>query len=328
MNKRPETNADFENLAPHQVLDAVELALNTRLTGMLSPLPSYINRVYEVQANDDTRYIAKFYRPGRWARGALEDEQRFTLDCAEEEVPVVPPIPLADGTALGEYEGIFFAVFPKRAGRETDLCNDESWIRLGSIAGRMHLAGSRAAAEHRLTLHPCESLAQDSATLENIMPPRHAQRLQDFADELTERTAPLFDDTDCIRIHGDCHRGNILERPGEGLLIIDFDDMMNGPPVQDLWLLLPDHAHHARRELDLMIEGYEQFMEFDDFSLQLIEPLRAMRLIYFLAWCARQRNDRRFRHHFPDWGSDPFWEQEMRDLEHQMQIIREHAKWH
>jgi Ser/Thr protein kinase RdoA (MazF antagonist) len=130
-----------------------------------------------------------------------------------------------------------------------------------------------------------------------------------------------FEGIDMQRIHGDCHRGNILERPDEGLLVIDFDDMMTGPPVQDLWLLLPDHADKARREMDLILQGYERFLEFDDRSLRLVEILRAMRIIYFLAWCSTQLDDFRFKTNFPEWGSDMFWQREIADLEHQYHVI-------
>jgi Ser/Thr protein kinase RdoA (MazF antagonist) len=139
----------------------------------------------------------------------------------------------------------------------------------------------------------------------------------------TERIAPLFEGARLQRIHGDCHRGNILERPGEGLIIIDFDDMMTGPPVQDLWLLLPGYAEDCRRELVMILDGYEEWTPFDRSSLRLIEPLRFMRMIYFLAWCARQRHDRRFRIDFPQWGTESFWIKELEDLRNQVQVIDE-----
>ena len=130
-----------------------------------------------------------------------------------------------------------------------------------------------------------------------------------------------FEGIDLQRIHGDCHRANILERPDSGLMVIDFDDMVMGPPVQDIWLLLPDHANQSRHEINLILEGYEQFMEFDDRSLRLVEILRAMRLIYFLAWCSTQVGDFRFQTNFPDWGSEQFWQRELSDIEHQYHAI-------
>ena len=130
-----------------------------------------------------------------------------------------------------------------------------------------------------------------------------------------------FRDGERIRLHGDCHKGNVLERPGEGLMLIDFDDMLTGPPVQDLWLMLPGPAEECTRELDLLLRGYESLREFDRRSLDQIELLRAMRMIYFLDWCARQRNDRNFRERHPEWGSDSFWRGEIATLAGQLAVI-------
>jgi Ser/Thr protein kinase RdoA (MazF antagonist) len=190
--------------------------------------------------------------------------------------------------------------------------------------GRIHLAGSRKKAEHRLTLSPEESTRHDIDHLLNggYIGSARESAFEDMCNQIMDEIAGLFDDTTCQRIHGDCHPGNLLDRPDEGILVIDFDDMVNGPPVQDLWMLLPDHAPNARRELNLILEGYEQFMEFDDYSLRLIEPLRVMRILYFLAWCSRQVDDYRFQSHFPDWGSDAFWQREINDLQEQLDIIR------
>ena len=153
------------------------------------------------------------------------------------------------------------------------------------------------------------------------MSPHRAGCFRDVALRIAEIALHEFEGVELQRIHGDCHRGNILERSEDGLMIIDFDDMAMGPPVQDIWLLLPDHAGRARREIHLILEGYEQFMEFDESSLRLVEILRAMRIIYFLAWCSTQVDDYKFRFNFPDWGSDMFWQREVDDLKHQLQAV-------
>jgi hypothetical protein len=147
-------NEGFENLTPDCILDAVELAMDLSLTGLTAPLPSYINRVYELQPAAGERLIAKFYRPGRWARPTLQDEHDFVADCARDEIPVVAPLELATGGTIGEHEGILFSVFPKRSGREMELHTDEGWRRLGSLVGRIHLAGSQRDAANRLQMHP------------------------------------------------------------------------------------------------------------------------------------------------------------------------------
>lgn len=315
----------FETLMPESVLEEVEKATGLKLASFLSPLPSYINRVYELRStDDDTRLVAKFYRPGRWSREAILDEHRFTLDCDEAEISVVPPIYLKNGTTLGTFENICFAVFPKRSGRQLEINDDSDWIRLGSLLGRTHVAGERRKAQSRITVHPRSSTVADVEYLcRDVIPGRFADQYREIAMQVVNMSAPLFDSIPAIRIHGDCHRGNILDRLEEGYLLIDFDDMAMGPPVQDLWLLLPDRADACPREVELFIEGYEQFRRFDRSSLRCIEPLRAMRMIYFLAWVSRQSKDFQFRRNFPDWGSDAFWQREIRDLREQLSYVLE-----
>jgi len=295
--------------------------MDLSLTGLTAPLPSYINRVYELQSVNDERLIAKFYRPGRWAHAALQDEHDFVADCAADEIPVVAPLVLANGSTIGEHDGILFSVFPKRSGREMDLRTEEGWRRLGRLVGRIHLAGSRRDAENRLQMHPATTTVPEIEQLLSFMSPHQADRFKDVTSRIVEIALREFEDVELQRIHGDCHRANILERPDEGLMVIDFDDMVMGPPVQDIWLLLPDHANHVRHEINLILEGYEQFMDFDDRSLRLVEILRAMRIIYFLSWCSTQVADFRFQGNFPDWGSDMFWQREIADLERQYHVI-------
>ena len=315
----------FDNLTPDSMIDAVEQTLGRPMSGLAAPLPSYINRVYELQAVDGERLIAKFYRPGRWSHAALLEEHQFVMDCAADEIPVIAPLVLPDGKTIGVTdENNFFVLYPKRFGREIEINQDEEWIRLGRVVARMHLAGSRAEAPNRIHLHPETSTANDIHSLlnGNFIPIECQADFMTVTSEIMEELHGLFDDIEYIRIHGDCHRANILERPGEGLMIIDFDDMMTGPPIQDLWLLLPGYAMDCQREINLIIEGYCEMRDFDEWTTRLIEPLRMMRLIYFLAWCARQSSDLKFQHNFPDWGSNAFWRREIVDLHDQLGRIR------
>lgn len=318
--------SDFENLTPDIIITSVEKATGHRLTGLTSPLPSYINRVYELLSMDETRFVVKFYRPGRWSLDALKDEHEFIIDCAENEIPVVRPMILDNGTSLGRTGEIYFAVFPKKSGREMEIINDEDWRRIGRIVGRIHVTGAEKKARSRLRLHPAFSTLNDIKQLTggDFIKPVYLDRFQDVTSKILELCEKHFNDIEFIRLHGDCHLKNFLHRPGEGLMVIDFDDMMTGPPVQDLWLLLGDYANKTKREMTLMLQGYEQFREFDDKTLKLIEPLRAMRIIYFLAWCSKQSKDYRFKTTFPDWGSEAFWQNEIKDLEIQLQIIEDH----
>jgi Ser/Thr protein kinase RdoA (MazF antagonist) len=312
----------FENLTPDTILTAVEAATGLKLTGLTVSLPSYINRVYELATVDRTRLIVKFYRPGRWSREAILDEHRFVSDCQEAEIPVVAPLPFPDGSTLAEHEGILFALFPKRAGRQLEINAEEDWARIGSLVARIHLAGSRQTAKARITIDPRLSTQKDVDLLcGGIIPERYRAQYQSTAQRLIDLSAVAFEGCERIRIHGDCHRGNILDRLEEGLQIIDFDDMAMGPPVQDLWLLLPDRASESSREIELFLSGYERFRRFDRLSLRCIEPLRAMRMIYFVAWCSRQVDDFVFRRNFPDWGSDAFWQREINDLREQTGFV-------
>ncbi|MBI3986201.1 MAG: serine/threonine protein kinase [Lentisphaerae bacterium] len=309
------------------MLNAVEQVLGVTMSGLATPLPSYINRVYEVQTMQGDRLIAKFYRPGRWSREALQDEHDFVADCAAEEIPVIAPLALPGRGTLHEADGIYFTLFPKRFGRPLEINNDADWMRAGRLLGRVHTVGGRRKAPARTDLHPRQSTAEHVRLLldNGFVTPRNEDAFEDVAADILELIAGLFDDVDFIRIHGDCHGGNLLDRPDEGIMLIDFDDMMMGPPVQDLWLLLPDRADRCRRELDLLLTGYEQFREFDESTFRLIEPLRAMRIIYFLAWCSTQVNDYKFRTDHPDWGSDGFWQREVADLTRQLHVIQEHV---
>ncbi len=311
---------DFQNIMPDRLIEAVEQATGFPMTGLTSPLPSYINRVYEFQAKNGTRLIGKFYRPGRWSKESIEEEHQFVLDCESEEIPVVSPLKLLHGATLGEVDGIYFAVFPKKLGREFEVIEEEDWRRLGRVIARIHVAGSIRKAKTRTVLHPGISTSRDIQQLikGGFVTPRHVEAFQEIGQKIVDISSGFFDDTEFIRLHGDSHRGNLLYRPQEGIMVIDFDDMMTGPPVQDLWLLLPDHAENCPQEINLILEGYEMFRVFDRRMLKLIEPLRLMRIIYFLAWCSKQANDYKFKINFPDWGSDRFWQQEINDLGHQL----------
>ena len=325
------SSSDFDYLTPPHVMHAVESAWSLILDGTLQAYSSYVNRVYGVRSEDGSEYIVKFYRPGRWTLEALAEEHEFVLDCADAELPVVAPIPDGDGYTLQTLEvesddGVTeaaFALYPKRGGRGFDAEDDDDWLRLGALLGRLHAVAASHEATHRLTCTPAgstrgfvEELFRSGAVNEDV-----ADEFRTVVDEGLAFVEPLFAGVPVQRIHGDFHRANVLTRGDEGLLVIDFDDMMMGPAVQDLWLLLPDHAFAARRELNLLPEGYEQFRPFDRSTLRLIEPLRLMRMIYYLAWSAYQLSDHQFRATNPDWGCRAFWIREVEDLKTQMSVI-------
>lgn len=304
----------FANLTPDNFLSVVEEMLSLKLTNYTYPLPSYINRVYELKCEEGQSYIVKFYRPGRWSKETLLDEHFFLNDCSEFEIPVVAPLQLKNGSTLGNINEILFTVFPKRAGRQFDIEDDESWTRVGSLLGRIHNVGAQNKASHRLTLTPAETTLKYLDDLSLIVSEKWKQPFTDIVNRIVDTIIPYFEGLETIRIHGDFHVGNILNRMEQGLMIIDFDDMMNGPGVQDFWLLLPDHYPASKKYLDLLLSGYSQFRDVNPRSALLIEGLRAMRMIYFTAWSAMQRDDYQFKNRFPDWGNESFWSRETSDL--------------
>ena len=322
---KPEALADFSELSPDRVLQWVEQALGRPASNLCRPLGSYINRVYDVQMDDGSWVVPKFYRPGRWSRDALQDEQDFLKELSEAEIPVVAPLVGGDGELLHEQHGLTFAIFPKKGGRALEEPTSEQWKELGRLLARLHTVGEQHAPRDRVRLHPEISSSQHlDFILEGEFPnPRTRDDYAEVADDILERIAPLFDDLATTRLHGDCHRANILGRPGEPFFLIDFDDMSVGPPVQDLWMMLPGHLKNSRAEMDLLLEGYETFRSFDYATLRLIEPLRAMRIIHYTAWCARQKRDGGFARVAPDWGSTAFWRQETADLQRQRQEIED-----
>jgi len=321
-------SADFASLGPDQIINAVEGAVGQRMSGFTSPLPSYINRVYELQTMAEERLIAKFYRPGRWSKTAIEEEHEFMRDCALAEIPVILPMELRNGLTLEEIDGILFSVFPKQLGREFEMLKDEDWRQFGTLIARIHNSGQISDAPNRVRLHPLQSTKNDVRQLieGGFLSSQYKNDFKKVCDQIMEIATDLFKDTESIRIHGDCHGGNVLYRPESGIRLIDFDDMMMGPPIQDLWLVLPEYADKCQWEIEQMIEGYEMFRSFDRRTVRLIEPLRAMRIIYFLAWCSRQANDLHFKNNFPGWGTESFWSIEVNGLTNQLHVIIESLK--
>ena len=314
----------FHDLTPDAVIAIVERALGVRCTNLFRPLNSYINRVYELEREDGGGLVAKFYRPGRWSHEALLDEHDFMRELVASEVPVVAPLPLLEGGTLGCDAGMHFAVYPKKSGRTFDEYTDEQWLELGRLIGRVHAVGARLRPRDRITMAPDRSTRAhvDYVLAGGFIPQDLAGRFAELTGAFIEEAAPQFAGAEMIAIHGDCHISNLIYRPGESFYIIDFDDMAVGPPVQDFWMLLPGYRGESLAEIDLFLEGYETFRRFDRRTLGLIGPLRAMRFIHYMAWCAHQVVEDGHSRVAPDFGTRAYWEREMSDLEQQMERVR------
>ncbi|MDH5298276.1 MAG: serine/threonine protein kinase [Desulfobulbaceae bacterium] len=319
-----EEQPSFHSLPPHTILALVETALGRRCTNLCRSMNSYINRVFELAGEEGEGLIVKFYRPGRWPMAALADEHALLLELAAEEIPVIAPLTLKDGSTLCSHGDLHFALFPKKGGRNFDEYSLDQWLELGRLMGRVHLVGARRQAGARITMAPEHSTRTQVEYIlgGGFMPPDLAASFRQLTDTLIAEITPLFAGSEKIRIHGDCHFANLIHRPGESFFLIDFDDMAMGPPVQDLWMLLPGHLEESLAEVDLFLEGYETFRDFDRRTLRLIEPLRAMRYIHYTAWCAHQVAEDGASQVSPDFGSRAYWEQEIRDLAEQLDRIR------
>lgn len=323
ISDKPKQQTAFHSLTPDRIITLVEKGLDRRLTNLCRPLISYINRVYELEAEDGSGLVAKFYRPGRWSQEGLQDEHDFLLELAGQEIPVVAPLLLRDGKSLGSHENICFTVFPKMGGRSYDEYNDDQWLELGRLLGRTHNIGAMHLPKDRLTMAPDKSTRQqvDYILKGSFMPDDMLGRFKDLTDTLIAEISPMFNNREMIRIQGDCHFSNLIYRPGESFYIIDFDDMVVGPPVQDFWMLLPGYREESQAEIEMFLEGYEMFRDFDMGSLRLIEPLRAMRYIHYTAWCAHQFAEDGETRVNENFGSRQYWQTEMDDLEDQLKKI-------
>jgi Ser/Thr protein kinase RdoA (MazF antagonist) len=309
-----ESSASFFSLTPNRVLEAVEVG-GLRCTGRCLPLRAFENRVYEVELDDERRLIVKFYRPGRWSRDTVLDEHVFLTELADAEVPVVPPLDLGTGVTLSEIDGIFYAAFPKIRGRVHDELDAEMRRRIGRVIGRMHAVGAGRTAPHRPRIGVQRYVEEplDVLLAGKFIPDNLASRYRDVALSISRAVTALLEGARVQRIHGDLHMGNVLWT-SDGPVLVDFDDCVTGPPIQDLWLLARGDREETKRALEDLVEGYELFREFDRTTLALVEPLRALRIIYMSGWIARRWDDPSFPPAFPTFREHRYWMQEYEEL--------------
>lgn len=314
----------FDHLSPDVVLDAVEQQ-GYRVDARILPLNSYENRVYQVGLEDAQPLIAKFYRPDRWSDEAILEEHAFAHALVEAEVSVVAPVQCG-GESLFQHAGFRFALYPRCGGRAPEADNLDQLYRLGQLLGRLHAVGSTGTFQYRETLsvwrlgYDALKVLQTRGVLPNSL---QAEYLK-VARALLEQIRGIFEafPAPSLRLHGDCHQGNILCRD-DRLLLVDLDDCCTGPAVQDLWMLLSGTRDAQQAQLAELLEGYQEFFDFDPRQLHLIESLRTLRLLHYSAWLAQRWDDPAFPLHFPWFGQLPYWHEQLENLKTQAKALQE-----
>ncbi len=319
-------NHPYETLVPDLVIDAIE-SMGLISDQRIFPLNSYENRVYQIGIEDQAPIIAKFYRPQRWSREAILEEHAFSLDLQNHDINIVTPTTI-NGTTLHEFGGFNFALFPRQGGYAPEVEVPDTLFRIGRNIGKMHALGATQTFKHRpsfsierLGIESREFLLQSShvpASLTEAYSTLTADLIQHM--QQTWDNAPL----NPIRLHGDCHLSNILWRE-EKAYFVDFDDCVNGPAIQDIWLLLSGDRSQQTLQLSEFVEGYEEFYEFDHRQLTLIETLRTLRMMNYAAWLARRWNDPAFPMHFPWFNTERYWSEHILELREQFSALQEPA---
>ena len=316
----------YQDLTPDLILDAVETC-GWRCDGRQFALNSYENRVYQVGVEDGAALIAKFYRPQRWSNDAILEEHNFAIELAAREIPVVAPLATADGATLHEHRGFRFALFPKRPGRAPELENPDTLRWLGRFLGRTHAVGALQPFRHRPALD-IASFGEEPARFvieHDFVPVELETAYQTIAHDALQRVAQCYQRAGAvrnIRLHGDCHAGNILWTDG-GPHFVDLDDCRSGPAMQDLWMLLSGDRAAMSLQLGHVVAGYREFHDFNRGELALVEALRTLRMIHYAGWLARRWHDPAFPASFPWFNTQRYWQDQILALREQCAAMDE-----
>ncbi|MDV6235245.1 serine/threonine protein kinase [Leptospira ellisii] len=318
--------ADFFQLHPGEILTLAEAA-GYEPSGHCMALNSLENRVFDLRLEDGSHIISKFYRPGRWTREQILEEHRFLEDLRSEEIPVCAPLRFPDGNTLASFQnGMYYSFWPRVGGRSPDELNAEELRILGRLLARIHNVGASQPMKHRITLN---SETYGTEPLETLLagewiPPGCKKEYQEIVNRILDLYLQSIDSVPFHRIHGDCHKGNLLFG-NEGWFFVDFDDSLSGPAVQDFWMLL-SRGQDSVGERGKILEGYREFREFDERWFRLIEILRAMRFVHYSAWISsRFRTDPSFPKAFPQFAGTDYWEKETWELKEQYKLILDSA---
>ncbi len=319
----------FAALDPHAVLAALE-SLGLQTDGRVLALNSFENRVYRVGLEDALPVVAKFYRPQRWSDSAILEEHAFAAELVRAELPVVAASTINCAT-LHRYADFRFAVFPLHGGRAPEPGDRDTLRHLGQMLARMHSVGEQRPFVHRAELSietfgdaPVEFLLDGG-----WLPSELENNFASLADAVLEHVDAAFDacpDVEFLRVHGDCHPGNLLMRDGRAHFV-DLDDCLTAPAVQDLWMLLSGPPDEQSQQFEWLMEGYERFRRLDRTELGLIEALRSLRLLNYHGWIARRWHDPAFPAAFPWFGERRHWESVIAQLQEQLSVLQEGMNW-
>lgn len=316
---------DYASLTPDTLLDAVEQC-GWRTNGRFLALNSYENRVYQIGRDEGQPIIAKFYRPGRWTSEAILEEHALALELAEQEIPVVAPLSCNDAT-LHVWNGYRYALYPRQGGRWPELDRRDDRLWMGRMIGRLHAVGATRPFRHRPALD-MDSFGHQSCRYlldQEFIPPHLETAYRSLTNDLLRQIGDRFDAAGAvrhIRLHGDCHPGNILWTE-QGPHFVDLDDCRTGPAIQDLWMLVSGTREEMQRQLSDLLEGYTRFYEFTSLELLLIEPLRTLRMLHYAAWLARRWEDPAFVQAFPWFNTTRYWEDHVLALREQAALLEE-----
>ena len=322
---QPDIDRSFGSLTPEFMLDALD-AVGLYGDGRMLQLNSYENRVLQLHLEDGRIAVAKFYRPGRWSDAQILEEHAFALELAAAEVPVAAPWLLGDST-LRHYKGQRFAVTPRQGGRAPELDDPEVLTWIGRLLARLHDVGRARPFEQRVHWASAQPgiEARDWLVANQSVPLEIQADWRDVVQRCLDVIQQAFDalpGLQSLRLHGDCHPGNILWTPDRGPHFVDLDDAVMGPAVQDMWMLLSGDALSMRQQLACVLEGYETVAEFDRRELSLIEPLRTLRMIHHSAWLARRWGDPAFPLAFPWFGTPNYWHDQVAKLREQLEAMQ------
>jgi Ser/Thr protein kinase RdoA (MazF antagonist) len=315
----------YEKLTPDLVLDAVE-ACGYLSDARILALNSYENRVYQIGIEGSSPLIAKFYRPERWTSAQILEEHEFTQALNDLEISVVPPMIDEAGKTLHEFQGFRFALYPRQGGHAPNLDDFDALVSLGRSLGRIHALGKARLFTHRPNLN-LQSFARDSydyLLTNEFIPSSLINAYKTLGADLISRCETILSRVHYtpIRLHGDCHPGNILWRE-EVPHFVDFDDARNGPAIQDLWMLLSGEREQQTAQLSEVLDGYQEFCDFDFAELPLIEALRTLRIMHYSAWLARRWSDPAFPRHFPWFNTERYWAEHILELREQLSAMQE-----